>query len=71
MVQFRFLGYLVPRLSQLLGWTVDTNALADPLVKKEDIPKVKTQILHQVAKVQQNLYHPPPYVPPKIPKLSG
>lgn len=69
MVQFRFLGYLVPRLSQLLGWTVDTTPLIDPLLKNEEIPKVKTQALQHVTKLQQTLYHPPQYSPPKLPKV--
>jgi hypothetical protein len=69
MVQFRFLGYLVPRLSQLLGWTVDTTPLIDPLLKNEEIPKVKTQALQQVTKLQQTLYNPPQYSPPKLPKV--
>jgi hypothetical protein len=71
MVQFRILGYLIPRLSQLLGWTVDTTPLIDPLLKNEEIPKVKTQALQHVTKLQQKLYHPPPYLPPRAQKVSS
>jgi hypothetical protein len=71
MVQIRILSYIVPRLSQLFGWTVDTTALVDPLLKNEQIPKIQKQIGENVGTLQQKFYHPPPYKPPQLPKLSG
>lgn len=68
MVTPRILVYLVPRLSQVLGWTVDTNSLAEPLLQNE-VPKLQTQVGKTLVKAQQKFYHPPPYMPPRMPKL--
>lgn len=70
MVTPRILVYLVPRLSQLFGWTVDTNSLVDPLLQKE-VPKIPKQLGEPFKHAQQNLYQPPPYMAPKIPKMSS
>jgi hypothetical protein len=68
MTQFRFLSYLVPRISQMLGWTVDTNSYVDPLLKQDGIPKVKQDVFLQVGKIQRSLYQPPPYIPSNLSK---
>ena len=70
MVTPRFLIYLIPRLSQVLGWGVDTNSFAEPLLQNE-VPKLQTRIGQSVGSVQQKLYQPPRYIPPKLPKLSS
>jgi len=69
MSHFRFLSYLAPRISQFLGWSVDTNSLADPLLKREEIPQIQKQILLQTHKLQSRLYKPPQYVAPKFPNV--
>jgi hypothetical protein len=67
MVHLRILSVIAPRLSQLLGWTVDTNSYVDPLLKREEVPRLKHQIL---SNLQANLYQPPAYTPPPVP-VSG
>jgi hypothetical protein len=69
MSHFRFLSYLAPRISQFLGWSVDTNSLADPLLKREEIPQIQKQILLKTHKLQSRLYQPPHYVAPKFPNV--
>jgi hypothetical protein len=70
MVMPRFLVYLVPRLSQLLGWPVDTRSFAEPLLQKEvGIPQRLSS--EPMTKGQQKGYHPPSYNPPNIPKVSS
>ncbi len=71
MVQLRVLTYLIPRLSQMLGWTVDTNTVADRLLKKEEIVKAHTEIGLRTAELQHKAYQPPPYIPPRVQKLPG
>lgn len=70
MIPLRILGYIVPRISQMLEVTLDTNSYTDPLLQKE-VPKLQKQIRENIGKVHQKLYHPPPYIPPKLPKLSS
>ena len=67
MSYFRILSYLAPRLSQLLGWSVDTNSLADPLLKREEIPQIQKQILLKTHTLQSHLYQAPVYNPPSVP----
>lgn len=64
MVQFRILTYLVPRLSQVFGWTATT----EPLLKQENRP-----IYKKVEVPYTRLYQPPPFVPSndKQTKLKG
>ena len=73
MVTPRILVYLVPRLSQVLGLSVDTNSLAEPLLQNET-PKLQAQIGQRLQSLQQKFYQPPHYVPPetaKVVKLKG
>ena len=63
MVQLRFLTYLIPRVSQVFGWPVHTNGVAERLLKKEEKVKVREELPH-------NLYQPPPYIPPENTKQS-
>ena len=70
MTHFRFLSVLAPRLSQFLGWTVDTTSYVDPLLKREEIPKLKKEFLRTLGQAPARLYQPPAYVPPQT-KLKG
>jgi len=67
MIQFRILGYIIPRISQLLEIPLETTSLTDPLLKQEG-SKQSGDIR---VKPRQKLYHPPPYVPPRAQKVSG
>jgi hypothetical protein len=67
MVTFRFLSVLAPRLSQLLGWTADTTRYGDPLLKREETPRVKQQIRSNRNTIQPISYQPPIYTPPSVP----
>ena len=71
MTQLRFLSYFSTRIPQLLGWSVDTNSLVDPLLKREEIAYVRQQIHESLLKLQPKVYQPPLYVPPKLPEKSG
>ncbi len=71
MVQIRILAYLAPRISQMLGWSFDTSPLVDPLLKHDKIPTIQKEIGETFAKVHHKFYQPPPYIPPKLPKLSS
>jgi hypothetical protein len=72
MTHVRILSILAPRMHQLLQWTVDPNSLAEPLLKKEEIPTLKQHIVDTWRKMQDTLYQPPPYSPPRLdPKLKG
>ena len=67
MTQFRIFTYIVPRLSQLIGWSVDTNSYVEPLIKQENIPK-PTEMIRRLDKIQRSLYQPPPYLPSPLSK---
>lgn len=58
----RILGYLGPRISQLLGWTFEPSSLADPLLEK-DKPKIPDAIYRSHLNVTATAlqYVPPPY----------
>jgi hypothetical protein len=71
MVTPRIFVYLVPRLSHLFGWTVDTNSLVDPLLQKKELPNIHKPIGETFRNVQQSLYQPPPYTAPHVPKVSS
>ena len=61
-MQPRFLSILAPRIQQFLSWTVDTNSLSEPFLKKEDFPWYTQQFSNKILSVQQHLYTPPAYV---------
>jgi hypothetical protein len=70
MSNVRILSILAPRIQQLLNWTVDPSSLAEPLLKKEDIPTWKQQLHQQWTTFQAFLSPPPSYSPPQ-PKAKG
>ena len=63
MSQLRILSYLVPRLSQMLGWTVDPANYVEPLLKDDRIQEPYHRIFSQIDKIQHKVYQPPPFVP--------
>ncbi len=77
MTYLRVLPYLSSRISQLLGWTTDTNALAQPLLEPKQPPflkKLPEQVyngpLRATSKAME--YAPPPYKQAfHFPKLKG
>jgi hypothetical protein len=72
MNSFRFLGYLGPRLSQLLGWTFEPTSLSDKLLP--DPPKIPDTLYQKNLKITSNVlqYVPPPYTHAiQFPKLKG
>jgi hypothetical protein len=67
MTQLRIFSYIVPRISQIISWSVDTNSYVEPLLKQEPLPKPNQEILRGFDKIQQSFYQPPPYMPPSVP----
>ena len=70
MSNVRILSILAPRIQQLLNWTVDPSSLAEPLLKKEDLPTWKQTFQQQWTAFQIMLSPPPVYTPPQ-PKAKG
>ena len=76
MTHARILTYITSRLSQIVGWTTDTNALAEPLIQKEKsfFQRLPEQMykgpLRATSRVME--YAPPPYKQAfHFPKLKG
>lgn len=62
MSHLRILGYLGPRISQLLGWTFEPNVLMDPLLQN-DKPKIPDSVYQSHLKITSSVlqYVPPPF----------
>lgn len=63
MSHIRILSYLAPRISQIVGWTFDTNSLTDPLLDKYSKPILPVTVYraHYAIASTVTEYVPPPY----------
>ena len=70
---YRSLSLVSVRLYQILGWTVDTNMLTEPLFDSKQPRKVKNPLEPlRVLPSQLLSYVPPPYSQPfNFPKKKG
>jgi hypothetical protein len=61
---FRPLSILLPRLTQVIGWTFDPSNLQRPLLSPEEIHQLKEDMNKKIRKVTL-VYMPPTYQPPR------